>query len=72
VETTVLATQGQYRLVRYEPSGEARIEDEDGKAHSNWLSARDVDRIRAHAALLAEYDVAGGHGKPSSVRAEVG
>jgi hypothetical protein len=55
MKTTLLASYERYRLVRYEPSGETRIEGKDGQAQSNWLSAHEVDDILGDPSLLPKY-----------------
>jgi hypothetical protein len=53
--TTLLTSYERSRLVRYEPSGEARVENENGEAQSNWLSAQEIDDICQNPGLVARY-----------------
>jgi hypothetical protein len=52
---TVLAVYEGYRLVRHEPSGEARVEHLLSGRTSGWLNANDVTAIRAEPASMPGY-----------------
>jgi hypothetical protein len=52
---TVLAVHEEYRLVRHEPSGDARVEHALSDRSSGWLDANDVEAIRAKPASMAAY-----------------
>jgi hypothetical protein len=52
---TVLAVYGEYRLVRHEPSGEARVEHVLSDRTSGWLNANEVTAIRAEPASMPGY-----------------
>lgn len=57
MKTTVLASHEGYTLVRYEASGEARIEHAGKGTCSLWLEAADVDAIRADPSIMLRYSV---------------
>jgi hypothetical protein len=52
---TVLAVYEEYRLVRHEPSGEARVEHVLSDRASGWLNANEVTAIRAKPASMPGY-----------------
>lgn len=55
MHVTVLAVHEDYRLVRQEPSGEARVQHIPTDRSSGWLSAEDVAAIRADPASMSTY-----------------
>jgi hypothetical protein len=55
MRSMVLAVYEGYRLVRHEPSGEARVEHVLSDRTSGWLNANDVTAIRAEPASMPGY-----------------
>jgi hypothetical protein len=55
MKTTLLASHEGYRLVRYESSGEARVEHPENGLCSLWLEAADVDAIRRDPSMMVRY-----------------